>query len=188
MTSTLEQPGPFDALEKAMPEEPIFTLLGRDPCAPPTITEWARLRRNDAIKRLGDSKSREDKEALKAELIQCAEAEEVALAMADWRNGMPEEILAERARYDGRVRSAEELDAAKRLKRLEGLLRNLRESAYQLCEAKDGLAELGLVKDITVVDLGLMLTRINELADDLTPKRRELAAQPQLDLPGESAP
>lgn len=35
--NTLEEPGPYDALEKALPEEPLFTLLARDFAAPAPV-------------------------------------------------------------------------------------------------------------------------------------------------------
>lgn len=41
---TKEQPGQFDCYEKAAPDEPIFTLLGRDRSAPTLVMEWARIR------------------------------------------------------------------------------------------------------------------------------------------------
>lgn len=37
-------PGKFDAYDKALPDEPMFTLLARDPGAPGAIHEWMRLR------------------------------------------------------------------------------------------------------------------------------------------------
>ncbi len=38
---TKNDPGPYDCLSKAEPDEPIFTLLARDPIAPATIRSWA---------------------------------------------------------------------------------------------------------------------------------------------------
>lgn len=46
--STLTEPGPFDALAKAEPTEPMFPLLARDPDAPATVTERIRLAGIDA--------------------------------------------------------------------------------------------------------------------------------------------
>jgi hypothetical protein len=37
-------PGQYDAYEKAEGDEPLFTLLARDPVAPPLIEAWAYLR------------------------------------------------------------------------------------------------------------------------------------------------
>jgi hypothetical protein len=46
-------PGKFDCYEKALPDEPMMVLLGRDPLAPYLTQIWAMLRtgnRNDAGK------------------------------------------------------------------------------------------------------------------------------------------
>lgn len=37
---TKAEPGRFDGYGKAEPDEPIFTLLGRDPAAPKLIRAW----------------------------------------------------------------------------------------------------------------------------------------------------
>jgi hypothetical protein len=41
---TKENPGPYDAMAKAEPDEPYFTLLARDPDASTLIREWATRR------------------------------------------------------------------------------------------------------------------------------------------------
>ena len=41
---TKDQPSRFDCYDKAEPEEPLFTLLGRDPLAPPLVEAWAMMR------------------------------------------------------------------------------------------------------------------------------------------------
>ena len=41
---TKQAPGPFDCAAKAKDDEPIFTLLGRDPMAGILVRLWARLR------------------------------------------------------------------------------------------------------------------------------------------------
>ncbi len=38
---TKNNPGAFDAYEKAEPDEPMFTLLARDPLAPDIVRQWA---------------------------------------------------------------------------------------------------------------------------------------------------
>jgi hypothetical protein len=42
---TKKNPGAFDCYAKAEPDEPTFTLLGRDPAAALTIRYWVSLRR-----------------------------------------------------------------------------------------------------------------------------------------------
>ena len=79
--STKEEPGPFDGLERAEPDEPVFTLRAHDAFAAPLVHEWVRLRREWIIR----ADLSPEKEEL--ELIQCREAEEIAWRMVDWRNG-----------------------------------------------------------------------------------------------------
>jgi hypothetical protein len=172
--STITEPGPFDALAKAEPTEPMFPLLARDPDAPATITEWCRLRRNRAVRDFGDSKRASDKKLLAAELAQCAHAEQVAIEMGEWRSGHDAPV-AQRVSH-GVQRSEAELAAAASHERLAGIVRHLREAAYQLCEAKDGLAAMGLLPSITEHDVMLALGRINGLADEHTPKRPDFTA------------
>ena len=83
--STKESPGPFDAMEKALPDEPIFTLRAHDPLAAPLIHDWVDRKR----KALRDAFSGEEitKAKRDLELIQCREAEEVAWAMVAWLQG-----------------------------------------------------------------------------------------------------
>lgn len=45
MTNTKDSPSEFDGYTKALPDEPTFTLLARDPQAPQLIRQWARDRR-----------------------------------------------------------------------------------------------------------------------------------------------
>lgn len=41
---TKNNPGPFNCYERAEPDEPMFVLLGRDPCASFVVEFWAMLR------------------------------------------------------------------------------------------------------------------------------------------------
>jgi hypothetical protein len=41
---TKANPAKFDCYANAMPDEPMFVLLGRDPLAPYHVREWAELR------------------------------------------------------------------------------------------------------------------------------------------------
>jgi hypothetical protein len=41
---TKNDPGKFDCYINALPDEPMFTLLGRDPEFKSLVTEWANLR------------------------------------------------------------------------------------------------------------------------------------------------
>lgn len=42
-------PGKFDCYQNALPDEPMFVLLGRDPWAPDLVEEWAIKRQRDII-------------------------------------------------------------------------------------------------------------------------------------------
>lgn len=61
------KPGDFDCYANAHPDEPMFVLLGRDPCAPILVELWAKLRQ----------KTGENIEKV-AEAVSCA------LAMSVW--------------------------------------------------------------------------------------------------------
>lgn len=181
MTSTIETPGAFDALEKAKPDEPIFPLLAHDPCAPGAITEWCRLRRNWALKIWGaDDASAADKVRLAAELAQCANAEAIALQMTDWASEHAE-VEGQRSSYQELARSVEEVAEAERRKRRDSAVRHLREAAYHYCEARDLLVDLGLVEAeenpmTTILDL------INKAADHFETKRPGHDPEPTLAL------
>ena len=41
---TKTQPGEWDCYREALPDEPMFILLGRDPLAPGLVRQWARER------------------------------------------------------------------------------------------------------------------------------------------------
>ena len=182
MTSSLADPGPYDAIEKARPDEPIFALLGRDFAAPAAITEWARIRRNRAIKLYEGSRKSRDKELLAAELKQCAEAEAVALTMEEWRK---EEAAPEgngRASYSELVKTAEELAEVEHRKRRAAAIQHLSEAAYHVNEANAILAELELAGEATQSDLKMMVARIIGIQDEHTVKRASIVAEPGLPL------
>lgn len=60
---TKTNPGQFDCHAKALPDEPVFTLIGRDPMAHLLVRLWAALRRHAG-----------EAEAVVAEAEQCADA------------------------------------------------------------------------------------------------------------------
>ena len=64
--STKNNPGEFDCYANALPDEPMFILLARDPIAPALIMRWAWYRQ-DQIERGERPKSdmQQVKEALK---------------------------------------------------------------------------------------------------------------------------
>lgn len=68
-------PGNFDCYANALPDEPMFVLLGRDPSAPSKVRAWA-YDREKAIER-GDRPE--------SDRIIVIEARECADAMETWR-------------------------------------------------------------------------------------------------------
>jgi hypothetical protein len=75
---TKNNPGKFDCFAAAEPDEPFFTLLGRDPCAPFVIAFWVEMR-----KAMG--KTSEEK---------LAEADRCADEMARWAGSKGKDIVA----------------------------------------------------------------------------------------------
>lgn len=179
--STIEEPGAYDALEKALPGETMFPILARDPCGPATITEWARLRRNAAFKKYGTNPTGADAALLAAELRQAANAEEVAQKMADWRKNETDQDGV-RSSYHEVIKSAEEIAEAERLTSLARAVRNLRECAYHLSEARDDLQSMDLLRTATFDDIMMMLARINGLAEEYVPKRPDFTVEPTLPI------
>lgn len=170
-SSTKESPGPYDALGKALPGEPIFPLKASDPDAPDTILHWADLRRRRA-RRI------DQPEVRRAELAQCSNAEACAWEFEDWRKReigeAAEEPQTVRVNYSGVKKSAAELDAAERFKAIRTAVAELREAAFHFCEARDILVSLGELPSqgiVTARSVADILAQINEVADHFTPQR-----------------
>lgn len=62
------EPGQFDCYANALPDEPMFVLLARDPSAPDRVDEWATERQRQIEK---GYRPKSD-QALVDEAIQCA--------------------------------------------------------------------------------------------------------------------
>lgn len=73
--STKEKPGEFDCYKRALPNEPMFVLLARDPVAPQLIMMWAQQRARDI--------NRGERPGSDAKIV--TEAMDVAQAMIKWR-------------------------------------------------------------------------------------------------------
>ena len=67
---TKNQPGDYDCYANAHPDEPMFVLLGRDPCAPACVGLWIKM-----------------SEARGTAAEKVAEARRCADAMRAWRQG-----------------------------------------------------------------------------------------------------
>lgn len=72
---TKEHPGKFDCYSNALPDEPLFTLLARDPSAPELLRLWADNRRKAIV--LG--------QRLMSDWAMTDEAYECATRMEQWR-------------------------------------------------------------------------------------------------------
>lgn len=73
--ATKKNPGAFDCYANAKPDEPLFTLLGRDKAAAAAVRYWA-------LERLKTGKNRADD-------TQIIEAFECARAMDEYREDKP---------------------------------------------------------------------------------------------------
>lgn len=73
--ATKKNPGQFDCYANALPDEPMFILLARDPAAPFLVRAWAE--RREAEVRAGIRTA--------ADMEMVGEAEECASQMAEWR-------------------------------------------------------------------------------------------------------
>ncbi len=136
--STKIDPGPFDALEKAQPDEPIFTLAARDPLAPALVHEWV-ARRRAAI-----THSDMPEATRTLELVQCREAEEVAFAMVDWRSGLTAVEPEPATTSDrGSRMSSEELAAKAAFDTRRDAAAALNNSVAEISEAAEALGRYG---------------------------------------------
>ena len=73
---TKNNPGQFDCYDAAEDDEPMFTLLARDPMAPSLVRTWAEARRQ---------RGRSQRDIDKAD-----EAEQCAAAMERWQSDHPD--------------------------------------------------------------------------------------------------
>jgi hypothetical protein len=167
MSNTIDQPGPFDAIAKARPGEPIFTLLGRDPCAPECVLQWARANRERVLR--ADPALADDKRM--AELLQSAEAEEIAFNMDEYRKGfVPVEAETEKVGYGGYRPGAEMLKAIDRDDKLTAASRALAEADAQIVNALELLAT---VEDAPALGypLAKMSEQLQAASSELSPRR-----------------
>lgn len=72
---SMMMPGKYDCAARALPDEPTFTLLARDPQAPSLVREWAYRRAHDIA---AGARPPED-------VVMVTEAIELADQMEKWR-------------------------------------------------------------------------------------------------------
>lgn len=140
MTSTKSEPGAFDGMERAAPDEPVFTLRAHDPLAAALVHEWVRQRR-EAINGADLPEAKRE-----LELIQCREAEEIAWSMEDWRKGVvaaEANAPKEDARATTEALSEAELEAKHRYDTVKGAVGTLNNAVAEVTEAAGALEPLG---------------------------------------------
>lgn len=173
--NTKARPGEFDALEKARPDELLFTLLERDPCAPPTIHHWCDLRRKCA-------RDIKDYDKRREELRQITEAEFIAFAMQDRQR-------------DSSIRS-DMIKLSPQAKRtgLDDIMIKLRaelsEADYHANNALElacRVHELGAIDDAQLGNIGDCARVIHAMALDLSPHRAALLSEKELPIDGSKA-
>ena len=174
--STKTEPGPFDGMARAEPDEPVFTLRAHDPLAPGLVHEWVDRRRKAIREAFAREEITEAKREL--ELLQCREAEEIAWSMKDWRTGMAPIVAEEKAEkpaaYSGHASSEEELAAKARYDAIKAAGSLLNNAIAGITDAaNDHLAPHGFPHEraviLTVAD------RLKAVSSHIAPKRASYA-------------
>jgi hypothetical protein len=172
--NTLARPGEFDALEKARPDELIFPLLERDPDAPPSIHFWVDRRRRRARAEIADP------DALKAELMQCTEAEFIAFEMERRQKGEDAEAMPARASYSGE--SVEKPLADQLMSKLRSQMGEADYRANNALELARRVHELGGIDDAQLGHIVDVARVAHAMALELSPHRAALLAESELPL------
>jgi hypothetical protein len=160
---------PFDPLPRLEPGEDRFAIRENDPVGAQAITAWAHLRRNWLFKRYGTAPVGEAARILQAELAQCAEADEKALAWSERQRGH-EAADEARATYSGAELSEEQVREAQRLKLADALKHHLSEADY--C-AHELLALDGPAASLPFAE---QAERLHELATGMRYQRERVGA------------
>lgn len=181
--STKMEPGPFDGMARAEPDEPVFTLRAHDPLASILVHEWVDRRRKAIREAFTRGEMSEAKREL--ELIQCKEAEELAWSMDAWRKGELAERAAELEEaatkpvpYSGHASSEEELAAKAVYDAIKAACQLINNAVAGITDAAtDHLAPHGFANEraviLTVAD------RLKAVSSHIAPKRASYyAGQP----------
>jgi hypothetical protein len=172
MTSTKAEPGPFDGLERAEPDEPVFPLRAHDALAAGLVHLWVRQRRESIEKAAAAGEITEEKRLL--ELEQAREAEEIAWAMEDWRSGQtPAPVATAKATYSGRPDTAEEIAARNRHVALREAARRIDNGVADAVEASEAIAPYGF--DDVRMHIAADVASLKDLAELIRPKRASYA-------------
>ena len=167
MVSTKKNPGEFDGMERALDDEPVFTLRAHDILAYRLVMFWVKLKRRLVLRSdLPEEKQRK-------ELIQCREAEEIAFAMKEWRAGMiPAKVRDDkpvRPTYSGNTDDPAEIEAKKRWQTVKNATTRLYNSIAEISTAIEGLEPYGWDSERAALSAQLDLLKLT--AEDIRPKR-----------------
>lgn len=160
-------PSPHDGFAKAHDDEPIFTLLARDPLAEAIVLEWADRARKAA-------RSLEDDKERIAEMRKAKDAEEVAWAMRRYRLEEPESVESTRASYNPEAKTEswrEQLALGVQL---------LRNAAAGIESAKDIFEALELLDKDDHLMLDSARNILTQIAQERSPRRASWAEKPTL--------
>lgn len=174
MTSTKAEPGPFDGLERAKPDEPVFPLVAHDVLAAPLVQLWVDRRRAAINAQFAASEITEEKRQL--ELEQCREAEEIAWAMVTWREG--EEVAApvpveQKQPYSGHATTDAELAAKHRFETIREGARRIDNAVAELADVVEKLEPFGF--DTERLMLAADIASLKALGDSIRPRRASYA-------------
>lgn len=186
-TGTKAAPSAFDGFAKAKPDEPIFTLLARDPLAAPLTMAWAWLNRVRAgagtagediwsrLRRAAEDNPHEPtKERQRAELIQSSEAEEIAWSMDDYRKGFQPEPESPFESYSGYKPDEKAMAKQRETDQRAEHGRGLSEAAYAINEAA-GWARANDLPDVAD-ELQNILQPIRAAQEAIRPSRAKTFA------------
>lgn len=182
--STKTIPGPFDGMARAQPDEPVFTLRAHDPLAPILIHEWVDRKRKAIREAFANEEITKAKRDL--EFIQCREAEEIAWAMAAWRQGEHaaevEELQDLPEPEDAILSDDAELAARAQYEIIKRACQLLQNGIANIHEAsEEALAPLGLPSERAVILA--CRDRLKAVAAHIAPKRASYYPGQQLPEP-----
>jgi len=177
--STKTEPGPFDGMARAEPDEPVFTLRAHDPLSSGLVHEWVDRRRK-AIRAAHEREEITDAKR-ELELLQCREAEELAWSMDAWRKGEIAKLADELedavlpiSTYSGHAKSEEELAAKARYDAVKAACQLINNAVAGITDAaEERLAPFGLTHERAVVLT--VADRLKQVSSHIAPKRASYA-------------
>ena len=158
VVSTGAQPGTFDAMETAKPDEPVFTLQGGDPFAPATVLHWVGLARAAGVAEMQEGESTKL-------LVKATTAEQVAWAMRDYQRGHVEPPAPEKATVELPDRVTEDRNAL-----LQHAATRIYNSVAEMAAVADAIEATG--ENEAAADIREAVARLNGAAAFIEPRRQ----------------